>query len=123
MSDSASSQIKSVAFTAVVALVCSLLLTGAATGLKDRKLRNVSVDRQKNILKSVGLIAPGQTVTVEQIEQRYREFIRCEAIDGTGTIVSGDGQADALPVCFFVQDGQPAAYIGCVIRDARIQFH
>ena len=111
MSDPNSSPIKSVAFTAVVALVCSLLLTGAATGLKDRKQRNVAVDRQKNILKSVGLIAPGQTVTVEQIEQRYRENIRCEAVDGTGAIVSGGSDPDLLPVCFFVKDGQPAAYI------------
>jgi Na+-transporting NADH:ubiquinone oxidoreductase subunit C len=42
-----SDQLKSIAFTALVALVCSLLLTGAATGLKERKMRNVAVDRQK----------------------------------------------------------------------------
>ncbi len=111
MSDSTASQVKSVAFTAAVALVCSLLLTGAATGLKDRKLRNVAVDRQKNILKSVGLIDPEQALTVAQIEQRYRENIRCTAVDGTGTIVGSAEDPDTMPVCFFVKDGQPAAYI------------
>ena len=111
MSDSTSSPVRSAAFTALVALVCSLLLTGAATGLKDRKLRNVAVDRQKNILKSVGLIDPGQSVTVDQIEQRYRENIRCESVDGTGAIVGDGNDPDALPVCFYVKDGQPAAYI------------
>lgn len=106
-----SDQLKSIAFTAVVALVCSLLLTGAATGLKERKLRNVAVDRQKNILKSVGLVDPAVNPTVEQIEQLYRDNIRCDAMDGTGRIVAGDSGVEALPVCFYVKDAQPVAYI------------
>ena len=107
MSDS----FKSIAFTAVMALVCSLLLTGAATGLKERKMRNVAVDRQKNILKSVGLIDPAQTSSVAQIEQLYRNNIRCYAINGSGKIAASDSAADGLPVCFYIQDNQPAAYI------------
>jgi Na+-transporting NADH:ubiquinone oxidoreductase subunit C len=89
-----SDQLKSIAFTAIVALICSLLLTGAATGLKDRKLRNVAVDRQKNILKSVGLINDAKSITVDQIERLYAETIRCMGVDGTGEIVpdsSGGG--------------------------------
>jgi Na+-transporting NADH:ubiquinone oxidoreductase subunit C len=104
-----SDQLKSIAFTVAIALVCSLLLTGAATGLKERKLRNVAVDRQKNILKAVGLLDPDQQATVDQIERLYRETIRCYAMDGTGRIVGGD--ADTMPVCFYIKDAQPAAYI------------
>ena len=104
-----SDQLKSIAFTVAIALVCSLLLTGAATGLKERKLRNVAVDRQKNILKSVGLFDPDQQSTVAQIERLYQDKIRCYAMDGTGRIVGGD--SDAMPVCFYVKDTQPAAYI------------
>ncbi len=104
-----SDQLKSMAFTVAIALVCSLLLTGAATGLKERKLRNVAVDRQKNILKAVGLLDPDQQATVVQIERLYQEMIRCYSMDGTGHIVRGD--ADAMPVCFYVKDAQPAAYI------------
>ncbi len=106
-----SDQIKSIAFAAAVALVCSLLLTGAATGLKDRKLRNVAVDRQKNILKSVGLVDPEQRPTDSQVEQLYRDNIRCYAMDGSGRIVAGTSDAGGLPVCFYVKDDQPAAYI------------
>jgi Na+-transporting NADH:ubiquinone oxidoreductase subunit C len=91
--------------------VCSLLLTGAATGLKDRKLRNVAVDRQKNILKSVGLLGPTQQSTIVQIEQLYQDNIRCYAMDGTGRIVPGDGDTNGLPVCFYVKDTQPFVYI------------
>lgn len=106
-----SDQLKSVVFTAVVALVCSLLLTGAANGLKERKLRNVIVDRQKNILMSVGLIDSDQAATIARVEQLYRENIRCFAMDASGRIVSGDSSEGALPVCFFVQGDQLAAYI------------
>ena len=106
-----SDQIKSIAFTALVAVVCSLLLTGAATGLKDRKLRNIAVDRQKNILKAVGLVAPAEKVAVEQIEQRYEKNIRCYTMDGAGRIVADDSEPDGLPVCFYVKSGQPKAYI------------
>jgi Na+-transporting NADH:ubiquinone oxidoreductase subunit C len=106
-----SDPLKSIAFTVTVALVCSLLLTAAATGLKDRKLRNVAVDRQKNILKSVGLLDPSQQTTDALIEQLYQDNIRCYAMDGTGRIVAGDSGADALPVCFYVKDSQPAAYV------------
>lgn len=104
-----SDQLKSIAFTIAIALVCSLLLTGAATGLKERKLRNVAVDRQKNILKSVGLFDPDQQSTVAHIERLYQDKIRCYAMDGSGRIVGGD--SDAMPVCFYVKDAQPAAYI------------
>jgi Na+-transporting NADH:ubiquinone oxidoreductase subunit C len=105
-----SDQLKSILFTAVVALVCSLLLTGAASGLKARKLRNVAVDRQKNILKAVGLIDPDQAVTASQIEQRYAENIRCYTLTGAGRIVDGEA-GDGLPVCFYIEDGGAAAYI------------
>lgn len=106
-----SDQLKSIAFTVTIALVCSLLLTGAATGLKARKLRNVAVDRQKNILKSVGLVDPADQPTVEQIEQLYQDNIRCGAVDGAGRVMAADTGADGLPVCFYVQDNQLAAYI------------
>jgi Na+-transporting NADH:ubiquinone oxidoreductase subunit C len=107
-----SDQLKSIVFTAAVALICSLLLTGAATGLKARKLRNVAVDRQKNILKSVGLIDASQPITTQQIEQRYADNIRCYAVAGSGAIVPGQGaEADRQPVCFHVKDDQPVAYI------------
>jgi Na+-transporting NADH:ubiquinone oxidoreductase subunit C len=106
-----SDQLKSIGFAAVVALVCSLLLTAAATGLNERKLRNVAVDRQKNILKAVGLVAPGQRPTDARVEQLYQENIRCYALDGTAQIVADDTDDADLPVCFYVKDGQPSAYI------------
>lgn len=106
-----SDQLKSIVFTAVVALVCCLLLTGAASGLKARKLRNVAVDRQKNILKSVGLIKAGASMPVAEIERLYDANIRCYDMAGTGRVVPADKPGAGLPVCFYVKAGQPKAYI------------
>ncbi len=41
-------------FAAVLCLLTSVLLTGAAVGLKDRQDLNIKVDQQKNILKALG---------------------------------------------------------------------
>jgi len=106
-----SDQLKSIAFTALVAVCCSLMLTGAATGLKERKQRNIAVDRQKNILQSVGLVNPDEAVGAEEIESRYGQNIRCYTMAGTGGFVAADSDALGLPVCFYVKDNQPKAYI------------
>ncbi len=106
-----SDQLKSIAFTALVAVVCSLMLTGAATGLNERKQRNIAVDRQKNILQSVGLIHPDEAVGVDQIESRYEQHIRCYTMDGSGRLSAADLDAAGLPVCFHVKEDQPEAYI------------
>ncbi len=104
-------QLKSIGFATIVALVCSLLLTAAATGLKERKLRNVAVDRQKNILKAVGLVTLDQRPTDSRVEQLYRDNIRCYAMDGTAQVVAKEADAADLPVCFHVEEGQAVAYI------------
>lgn len=106
-----SDQVKSIGFATVVALVCSLLLTAAATGLKERKLRNVALDRQKNILKAVGLVTLDQQPTDSRVEQLYRDSIRCYALDGAAQVVANEAQAADLPVCFHVEKGQAVAYI------------
>ena len=106
-----SDQLKSIGFAAAIALVCSLLLTGAATGLKERKLRNVAIDRQKNIIQSVGLVDAMQRPADSLIERLYLENIRCHVVDGSGRVVAGGANADGLPVCFYVKDNRPAAYI------------
>ncbi|BBO90255.1 FMN-binding protein [Desulfosarcina ovata] len=106
-----SDQLKSIVFTAVIALVCSLLLTGAASGLKARKLRNVAVDRQKNILKSVGLVKADQKPSAATIEALYHANIRCYAMAGTGQILAAHADTAGLPVCFYVKQDKPEAYI------------
>ena len=54
-----------IAFAAAVCVVCSLLVSTAATVLKSRQVTNAMVDKQKNILAVAGLIEPGQAISLQ----------------------------------------------------------
>lgn len=71
-------------------LVCSLVVSTAAVGLKPKQIENRALDRQRNILRVAGLLEPGT-----DIGQVYRERIVAKVVDlETGNIVEGkDGDA------------------------------
>jgi Na+-transporting NADH:ubiquinone oxidoreductase subunit C len=97
---------RSIRFAIIVAVVCSSLLAAAATGLKPLQERNMRVDRQKNILKAVGLVTPGQNLSAEAIAELYKGHIRCLWTDHTGRILTKDERGPmALPICLHVENG------------------
>jgi len=80
MSDGA----KSILFALVLCLVCSLVLTGASVGLRPYQRQNVRVDRQKNVLKSVGLVQPDKRYTAAEIFRLFADHIRCLHVSASG---------------------------------------
>ena len=107
-----SGPVRSLLFTTVLCVACSLLLTAAATGLKDRQQRNMAIDRQKNLLQSVGLIAVDQRLAADEIERLYRTNIRQMWLDAAGRIVpEAEHRATDLPLYLYVKDDCVAAYI------------
>ena len=62
-----SNYVKSILFAAVLSIVFGGLLTLASTGLKAYQLKNIALDKQKNILKSVGLIDEKKPPSLETI--------------------------------------------------------
>ena len=98
---------RSIRFAIIVAVVCGFLLTAAATGLKPLQERNMRVDRQKNILKAVGLVTPDQKLSAEAIATLYKAHIQCLWTDQTGRILTEEerGPMD-LPICLHVESGQ-----------------
>lgn len=107
MSDAA----RSILFAAATAVICSLLLTGAATGLKKYKDRNVALDRQKNILRSVGLVQTGSEYGVATIEELYRKKIDCLSMTPEGGLLRNGGENETFPICFYQEGNAPEAYI------------
>lgn len=103
---------RSIGFALTVAVVCSALLTAAAAGLKPFQERNMVVDRQKNILKAVGLIAAEENPTPEAIAALYQERIQCLWTDREGRILAEDqrGAAD-LPICLHVEKDAVEDYV------------
>jgi len=85
-----SEYIKSIAFTLVLCLVCSLLLTGASVGLREYQQRNVRTDRQKNILQAVGLVSPDQVYSAEKISSLFTDHIRCLRLSPSGETLAAE---------------------------------
>jgi len=83
-------------FAAIVTIVCSVLLAGAATLLKPRQLENEKLDKKKNVLISVGIKPQdGDSYTRKEIQEAYAKKIREYVINKDGEFVEGKKPADA----------------------------
>lgn len=62
-------------FTVIIALclVCSIIVSGAAVGLKDRQEANAALAMQRNVLQTAGIDTRGQDIPAIYAE-RVREF-------------------------------------------------
>ncbi|MDZ7599063.1 MAG: FMN-binding protein, partial [Desulfobacterales bacterium] len=107
-----SSQAKSLLFAAVLCLVCSIVLTAAATGLQALQQKNVLHDKHRNILKSVALIDPNGRYDRGAVEKLYDEFIAAVWVTPEGEIVaeSDRGQQD-YPIYLYTRENAIQAYI------------
>lgn len=104
--------LKSLLFALVMCVVCSALLTAAATGLKRFQEKNIRLDMQKNILSVVGLVSKEKTYTPAVVERLYRENIKRQRVDADGNITPDTAEeTDALPIYLYVRDAQLQSYI------------
>ncbi|MDY0360719.1 MAG: FMN-binding protein [Desulforegulaceae bacterium] len=69
-----SENIKSIFFTIVLCLLCSLLLTLAASRLKPLQEKNIETNKQTNILKAAGYVKD-QELAPEKIEKIFKQKI------------------------------------------------
>jgi len=58
-------------FSVIVCGICSILVSGAAVGLKERQKQNVILDRQSKVLMVTGLMQPGEKLGKAEIQQRF----------------------------------------------------
>ena len=56
-----------IGFSGAVCIVCSLLVSSMAVGLKSRQMENAELDIQKNVLSAAGLIESGQKLSRKDI--------------------------------------------------------
>ncbi len=109
-----SSKIRSIRFALALCLVCSILLTGASVGLKSIQDLNVDIDRQKNILKAVGLIGYDSAFDAVKVQNLYEENIKKIQINPAGKIVAGkegDEKSDYLQVYIYLKGDDIGSYI------------
>lgn len=107
-------------FAAAVTIICSLLLTAAATLLKDRQQENIALDMQRNILTSVGITpTSGQMFSRKDVLRLYNENIKSAVINLQGNEVPDKNvedlnpkkDTDLLPIYFSGKDSLIDAYI------------
>jgi len=107
-----SDRMKSLLFAAILCLVCSILLTTASAGLQRFQERNVLIDKQKNILKAVGLVEEGKRYTPGDIETLFQENIKQLWVNQEGSLIDGAKRGEADVPVYIQTDGRDiAAYI------------
>jgi len=112
-----SDYIKSLLFAGILCVVCSSLLTTAASGLKKIQQKNMVTDQRKNVLKSVGLIEKQREYTATEIDRMFNQSIRRVNVDKEGSLIleqskASEGKNQNLPVYLYInRNGSIEAYI------------
>ena len=70
-----------VGFCVAVCLVCSVLVSSAAVGLKERQEANQLLDRQRKVLAVSGLIPEGTSASPDEVRDMYRKRIRSVVVN------------------------------------------
>jgi len=107
-----SNALKSFSFAIILGIVCSLLLTAAATGLRKYQKRNIRIDRQKNILLAVKLLDDTKKYSADTIEKLFEKNMKVLFVDHTGRIIrQADRQPEDLPIWLYSEGDTVKAYV------------
>ncbi len=106
-----SDRMKTIVFAFFLCLVCSTLLTAAATWLQPLQTQNIQTDRKKNILMAIGLLDTSQVYPADEIDRIYQKNIFKYIVDQTGTIidqpdVSSADQDGLMPIYLAMDDNK-----------------
>lgn len=89
-------------FTLVLCLLCSILLSIAAVGLKERQEANQKLDKQKSVLQAANLVAAGEKLTAARIQEKFASITPIVVDLKSDTIAEGVDAAqyneDDVPV-------------------------
>jgi Na+-transporting NADH:ubiquinone oxidoreductase subunit C len=82
------------AFCAAICLVCSIIVSSTAVGLKEQQDANKILDRQKKVLSVAGLMAEDEILTPEDVAKLFETRIKSVVVDlATGKIDEGTDPA------------------------------
>jgi Na+-transporting NADH:ubiquinone oxidoreductase subunit C len=96
-------------FALQVSIICSLLITAAAGGLKSMQTANMELDKKVNILKAAQLIGKKKP-SREKIIQLYDNHIKEIMVDNKGKIIDTYAP-NSLRLYFYQDEGQINGYI------------
>ena len=70
-----------IGFCLLVSLVCSVLVSSAAVGLKPLQQANEILDQQKKVLAVAGLIKDGEFISPEKVQDLFSKRIKSVVVD------------------------------------------
>lgn len=73
------------AFSAAVCLVCSVIVSTAAVTLRQRQAENAEIDRRRNVLEAAGVAGAAERLSRDTIEERFASFETVAVDLRTGT--------------------------------------
>ena len=95
---SRASRARTVAFAAVLCVVCSLLVSGVSVTLHERQEENRRLHRQRHVLLVAGVAEEHEDLTRAEISSRFARFIEVRAIHlRTGAWAAGIDAANFDP--------------------------
>jgi Na+-transporting NADH:ubiquinone oxidoreductase subunit C len=97
-------------FALLVSFVCSLLISGAASGLKGFQQENIALDKRINLLKAANLVEPGKKSSKDEVNRLYDAHIEEAIVDSQGKIL-GQEDSNGLHLYLYKDDGQIKGYI------------
>jgi Na+-transporting NADH:ubiquinone oxidoreductase subunit C len=68
-------------FAFVVCVVCSVLVSVCAVGLREKQQMKALVDRQRNVLSIAGFAKPGQRFSDRQVQSLFEKQVNMRVID------------------------------------------
>ena len=98
-----------VLFALLLSVICSLMITVAAVGLKGFQTANMELDKKINILKAADLIGKKKP-SKEKINELYNAHIREVMVDDQGKIIE-TSISNSLNLYFFQKDEAIKGYI------------
>lgn len=98
-----------IVFSLILSVICSLLITVSAVGLKDLQDANMKLDKRINILKAVNLITENKSGKT-QINNLYDQHIKEVIVNRHGEILDTPA-SDSLQLYFYQKKEQIKGYI------------
>jgi Na+-transporting NADH:ubiquinone oxidoreductase subunit C len=96
-------------FALLLSTICSLMIAGAAGGLKSRQTANVQLDKKINILKAANLIT-GKKPSKKEIKALYDAHIQEVMVDDQGKILE-TASPHSLGLYFYRENDEIRGYI------------
>ncbi len=82
-------------FAAAVCFVCSILISAANVGLRERQRANELLDRQQSVLQAAWLVEPGERVGRERVQELF-DNVTPRVLDLTSNALLDDEAAAAF---------------------------